>query len=77
MKSVEYLYDCVGQQFKDLSYSDALKFKIVHAYSLLDKLRAESRLVEHDTDKHDMIVKRYKDVEKAIRFNNQLLKEIA
>lgn len=75
-KTVEYLYDCTGDKFRDLSYVGALQYKIVHAYTLMDKLREEAKMHLHEPAKYEKILKRYQDVNSAVIFNTNLLKEL-
>ena len=67
MRTSEYYYDIKGSSFKDLSYIDALVYKIDCAKELIHKLQEKPL---HNRDN-----KRINDIVKAIRFNKELIEE--
>ena len=68
MKSTEYLYGVSAREFSQLSYTDALYYRIQSAQSLVDEL-----LIPHYTERDQV---RLTDVLKAIKFNEDLLREM-
>ncbi len=68
MKTTEYLYGVSPQDFMDLSYVDALGFKITKAKELLEKLVYVHAYARDDD--------RIKDILNAIGFNKNLLEEL-
>jgi hypothetical protein len=67
MKSSEYLYDVNPSAFKDLKYTDALEKKRHLANALLVKLVHDENMKDND---------RINAVIDAVRFNDNLIKEI-
>lgn len=67
MKTSEYYYGVKGHTFKDLSYVDALVYKIECSKELIHKLQAE---MMYNRDN-----KRINDIVKAIKFNKELIEE--
>lgn len=68
MKSTEYLYGVPAREFSQLSYLDALYYRIKSAQALVDEL-----LIPHYTERDQV---RLTDVLKAIKFNEDLLREM-
>lgn len=67
MKTSEYYYGVKGHTFKDMSYIDALGYKIECARELINVLQ-EKPIYDRD-------IKRINDILKSIRFNKELIYE--
>lgn len=68
MKSTEYLYGVPAQKFSQLSYTEALHYRIKSAQTLVAELLAPPY------NERDQV--RLTDVLKAIKFNEDLLREM-
>lgn len=68
MKSTEYLYGVAAQEFSQLSYIEALHYRIKSAQALVTEL-----LIPPYTERDQV---RLTDALKAIKFNEDLLKEM-
>ena len=67
-KTTQYLYGISAEEFKDMSYVDALEHKILSGKELLNTLVA--------VNFNDRDNKRIQDVLSAIKFNKELLLEV-
>jgi len=69
MKTTQYLYDIDPSEFADMPYKDALAYKVEAGRKLISHLMYDFHYSERD----DV---RANKVHAAIKFNNQLLKEL-
>ncbi len=67
-KTTQYLYGISAEEFRDMSYVDALEHKILSGKELLNTLVA--------VNFNDRDNKRIQDVLSAIKFNKELLLEV-
>lgn len=67
-KTTQYLYGISAEEFRDMSYVDALEHKIISGKELLNTLV--------DVNFNDRDNKRMQDVLSAIKFNKELLLEV-
>jgi len=76
VKTTEYLYNIDPQQLIGMNYINALSFKVSSAKVLLAELSEKAGNSIADTKIYAPLLQRYMDVEKAIKFNNKLLREL-
>jgi len=79
LKPTKYLYDCEPQEFGYLNYVDAINYKLEKAKSLYrELLEQENKMLQNrvDYDSYQELRKRCMAVEKAVKFNEELLKEL-
>lgn len=67
-KTTQYLYGISAEEFRDMSYVDALEHKIISGKELLNTLV--------DVTFNDRDNRRVQDVLSAIKFNKELLLEV-
>lgn len=75
MKETEYLYDCDPEEFADLPYREALRFKLERAKTLSVRLDAQIRQAKDWTDAFPLRA-RYHHVRGAILHNEALIEEL-
>ena len=76
MMSTEYLYGIDAKSLVGMQYVIALNYKINSAKELMNSLRLEAGSVIHDAEKYTPVLNRYLACEKAIEYNNVLLREL-
>jgi len=78
IKDSFYYYGCSAKEFVDMNYLDALEFKLRKAEELKKELvekQAEIFEKNRSSDEYVEINQRILDIEKAIIFNKELIKE--
>ena len=71
------LYSIHPSSFENLPYREALEIKIIAAGKAMDKYRKLARAQYPLWGlKHDLLIKKYKNSEKAREFNRALIKEL-
>ena len=76
MKTTKYLYNIDAQELTGMNYVNAIGFKVSSAKLLLAELSVKASESLMDTKIYAPILQRYMDVEKAIKFNQKLLREL-
>ena len=76
MKTTKYLYNIDPQELIGMNYINALSFKVSSARLLLADLSKQAGESLTDTAVYAPLLQRYMDVEKAIKFNQKLLREL-
>jgi len=76
MKSTLHLYDIEPEELLAMNYLSAIKYKILKGKELLKRITFAAREVLFDQSKYLELLSRYLDVEKAIKYNNELLREL-
>ena len=75
VKSTKYLFDIDPKKFKDMTYEEVLKMKIEAGKKLLEELVEEADNTR-EYEEYIKLVTRQKDVDKAVKYNECLLKEL-
>jgi len=78
IKDSFYYYGCSAVEFRDMNYLDALHYKLKKAEELKRELaEKQAKIFEEDrtSDKYVKITQRISDIEKAIIFNKELIRE--
>jgi len=78
VKDSFYYYGCSAKEFVGMNYLDALEFKLRKAEELKKELvekQAELFEKNRNSDEYVKINQRILDIEKAIIFNKELIKE--
>ena len=76
MKTTEYLYGIDPGELTGMNYVNAIGFKISSARLLLAELRMQANDSLGKEEEYRPVLERYLEVEKAIEFNNKLLREL-
>ena len=76
MKATEYLYGIQPNVLIGMNYVNALSFKVSSGKLVLDALRKHAGQCLDNPEEYGPILDRYLAVDKAIRFNNELLREL-
>ena len=72
----EYLYNCDPSEFKDMTYIDALNFKVDKAIDNILRLAQEGTEANKNSAKYRGIIAHYQKCVKAKEFNEKLLMEV-
>ena len=75
VKSTKYLFNLDPKKFKDKTYKEVLEMKIEAGKKLLEELVEEAANTK-EYEEYIKLVTRQKDVSKAIKHNECLLKEL-
>jgi len=78
IKDSFYYYGCSAKEFVNMKYLDALEFKLKKAEQLKKELVEKQVKIFNDdrtSDEYSKITQRILDIEKAIIFNRELIRE--